>query len=391
MTTAALLAHRFVVDHLRNPVNLLVLVAVPVAFVLVAAGPLAAAGEALGTGGVSIDGITAGWAAGFIAAVGMYFQVASARLSDRRLVLAGLPRSVLVAGRLTSGAVLAALATGSALAALAARTGLDQPARVVAGTTLFAVIYLALGAVVGAVVTNPVNGTMLLLFVWILDVFFGPAMTGADATALRVLPTHFVTLWTMSTDPGHGGPEPLAWALAWALGALLVAYAAVLRTSSGRRRRARSRSTAMTQLTTGLAMAWRSWRRTPVLWALLVAVPVVFVWLADAVTPSGSAPVRLREDGVEVVAMIDPAHMHAGTMRRSPSAPSPRSPGSSSVSKGAGRTSGSSSPARGAASCSRPGSGLHSQPAAWPSVPHWLSRPRSSTRTSGFRTRSGTP
>lgn len=46
--TSALLARRFVSDHLRNPVNLFVLVAVPVAFVLVAAGPLAEAGETLG-------------------------------------------------------------------------------------------------------------------------------------------------------------------------------------------------------------------------------------------------------------------------------------------------------------------------------------------------------
>ncbi|MDT0167186.1 ABC transporter permease, partial [Actinotalea sp. AC32] len=123
--TSALLARRFVSDHLRNPVNLFVLVAVPVAFVLVAAGPLAEAGETLGTGGVSIDSITAGWAAGFIAGVGMYFQVSAARFSDRRLVIAGLPRATLVTGRLVSGGMLAGLASGSALAALAIRTGLD--------------------------------------------------------------------------------------------------------------------------------------------------------------------------------------------------------------------------------------------------------------------------
>ncbi|GGC12978.1 hypothetical protein [Cellulomonas carbonis] len=312
--TSALLARRFVSDHLRNPINLLVLVAVPVAFVLVAAGPLAEAGETLGTGGVSIDSITAGWAAGFIAGVGMYFQVSAARFSDRRLVIAGLPRATLVTGRLVSGGVLAGLASGSALAALAIRTGLDQPSTVVVGTALFAVIYLAVGAMVGSVVANPVNGTMLLLFVWILDVFFGPAMTGADTAALRVLPTHFVTLWIMGADPGHGGPDPLTWALVWAVCALLVAYAAVLRTSAVRRQRPPRRSMAAAQLTAGLRMAFRAWRRTPVLWVLLAAVPVVFIWLADAVTPSGSSSVRLREGGVEIVAILDPAHMHAGTM-----------------------------------------------------------------------------
>ncbi|MFE7811276.1 hypothetical protein ACFU5P_04690 [Streptomyces sp. NPDC057433] len=35
--------------------------------------------------------------------------------------------------------------------------------------------------------TSPVNGTVLVLFVWILDVFFGPVLGAADraATSLR--------------------------------------------------------------------------------------------------------------------------------------------------------------------------------------------------------------
>lgn len=61
-------------------------------------------------------------------------------------------------------------------------------------------------------------------------------------------------------------------------------------------------------------MSWRTWRRTPVFWVLLVVVPTVFIWLADAVTPSGSTTVRLRENGTDVVTVLDPAAMHAGTM-----------------------------------------------------------------------------
>jgi hypothetical protein len=313
--TSALLVRRFVADYVRNPVNPFLLVAVPVAFVLVAAGPLAAVGEKLGTGGVPIESVTPGWAAGFIAAIGMYFQVSSAHLSDRRIIIAGLPRSTLVMARMAAGAALAALATGSALAAMALGGHVDQLSRVAAGTLLFAVIYLALGALTGALVTNPVNGTMVLLFVWIVDVFFGPAMIGTDTPALRVLPTHFVTLWTMDTPARHGGPDALVWAMVWALVAVVVAYGAVLRTTSvGHRRRAGRQQAATAQLAAGLRMAWRGWRRTPVLWVLLVVVPVVFVWLADAVTPSGSALVRLRENGADVATLLDPAHMHAGTM-----------------------------------------------------------------------------
>ncbi|MDW4911168.1 hypothetical protein RB628_39165, partial [Streptomyces sp. ADMS] len=46
---------------------------------------------------------------------------------------------------------------------------------------------------------------MLVLFVWILDVFFGPAIGAADRPVTRVLPTHFVTLWMVDLPSGHGG------------------------------------------------------------------------------------------------------------------------------------------------------------------------------------------
>src|SRR6266511_4420144 len=124
--TTILFVRRFLADYARNPVNLLVLVLVPLVFV-------------------------------FVAAIAMYFQVAAARDTDRRLVIAGLPTTRLVGARLASGLAVALLAGGAALVALQLRTGIDQPERLVAGTLMFAVIYLAVGAVTGALFRNPVN------------------------------------------------------------------------------------------------------------------------------------------------------------------------------------------------------------------------------------------
>ena len=169
--------------------------------------------------------MTAGWAAG-LAAVAMYFQVSSARDTDRRLVLAGLPRSQLVAARLVTGASLAVLGSAAALTALLLRTGIDQPARVATGTLMFAAIYLAVGAIVGATVPDPVNGTLVLLFIWIIDVFFGPALSASQSVLTRVLPTHYVSLWTVALPPGHGGPRELACRCSDVF-ALLIAFAVV--------------------------------------------------------------------------------------------------------------------------------------------------------------------
>jgi len=97
---------------------------------------------------------------------------------------------------------------------------------------MFAVIYLAVGAVVGVAVRNPVNGTVLILFAWILDVFFGPTLSAADKVGTRVLPTHFVSLWMVDLPSRHGGRlGDLGWALAWTISAAVVAFAVVAGTT----------------------------------------------------------------------------------------------------------------------------------------------------------------
>ena len=312
--TVALLERRFLADYARTGTNLLLLVLVPVTFVIVAAPTLADAAKVLGGtgGGLGIETVTAGWAAAFLTGIAMYFQVASSRATDRRLVLAGLSRGRLATARLLTGAGLAVAATAAALAALAARQGLADPARIMVGTAMFAVVYLAIGAVVGALVPTPVNGTVLLLFVWILDVFFGPTLSGSTSPALRVLPTHFISLWTVNQPPGHAGPSTLAWSGVWIVGALAAAYAVVAATPG--RRRAATPSRPASQLRVGLRMGLNDWKRTPLLWLLLAAVPAVFILLSAAITPHGSSPVVVREGGAQVTAIVDPAVIHPGTM-----------------------------------------------------------------------------
>ncbi|MDN5796545.1 MAG: ABC transporter permease [Intrasporangium sp.] len=312
--TAALLERRFLADYARTGTNLLLLVLVPVTFVIVAAPTLADAAKILGgaRGGPGIETVTAGWAAAFLTGIAMYFQVASSRATDRRLVLAGLSRARLATARLLTGAGLAVAATAAALIALAARQGLADPVRIIAGTAMFAIVYLAIGAVVGALVPTPVNGTVLLLFVWILDVFFGPSLSGSTSPLLRVLPTHFISLWTVNQPPGHGGPSTLAWSGVWIVGALAAAYLVVAATPGRRPAAAPTRPAG--QLRVGLRMGLNDWKRTPLLWLLLAAVPAVFILLSAAITPHGSSPVVVRELGVQITTIMDPAMIHPGTM-----------------------------------------------------------------------------
>lgn len=317
--TTALFVRRFLADYARNGVNLLMLMLVPVVFVAVAAPSLADAAELFGgAGGPAVETATAGWAAAFLAGVAMYFQLSASRETDRRLVIAGLPEGKLVAGRLVTGLLLATLASAAALLTLWLRTGIDDPARVVAGTLMFAVIYVAIGAVVATMARNPVNGTVLILFVWLLDVFMGPAESSvtAEQTITRFLPTHFVTLWMVDLPLRHGGRlSNLSWALVWTAGASIVAFVVVAQTArQSRRRRTRRVGSASDQLFATTAQGIRDWSRNPVLWLLLVVVPSVFILLADVITPHGSSPIVVNQGGNLVTAIFDPARVHAGTM-----------------------------------------------------------------------------
>src|SRR5512139_3424574 len=117
--TTLVFVRRFLGDYVRNPVNLLLLAVVPVAFVIVVAGTMADAAFLLGgPGGPAVETATAGWAAAFLAGIAMYFQTSATRDIDRRVVIAGLRAPRLVIARLLTGAALALFASAVALAAL---------------------------------------------------------------------------------------------------------------------------------------------------------------------------------------------------------------------------------------------------------------------------------
>lgn len=320
MTTAAheqwrptlLLTRSFITDYVRNPVNLIMLILVPLVFVLVAAGSIADAMELLrGRPGIATQTATAGWAAGFLSGLAMYFQIRSARTADKRMQLAGLPAARLLAARAGTGLLMAGLVSAVALAALAVRTGIDHPGRVNVGTLMFAVIYLAIGALIGVAVADPVNGAVIILLIWMIDVFVGPAGSGGDYVLTRWFPTHFVTLWMVDTPSHHAGRlGDLGLASVWIVGALIVAGMVVAAGSRTARRRQRTAG----QLATALRFGLVDLRRNAVLLALLVIVPAAFVLLAKATTPARPLMVSVTEHGATSSQPFWFPDVHAGAM-----------------------------------------------------------------------------
>jgi hypothetical protein len=171
----------FAREQLRAPFTLALLVAIPALFVIAAAGALSDFATALGGSlvGNAAVALSAGWAAAFISGALGFFQAASSRGADRRLVLAGLGPSRVAGSRIAASIFLAVIASTAAFTALIVRVDVAHPLHAAIAVLAFALLYLAIGVLVGSVVAAPLEGSLLVVFVFLLDAFSGPGMSGS--------------------------------------------------------------------------------------------------------------------------------------------------------------------------------------------------------------------
>ena len=228
MSTIAELTGSFVREHLRTPLTLVLLVAIPAFFVLIFASVLGEFAEALGgtLATRSATAISAGWAAAFLSGTLAFFQVTSSRGADRRLAAAGLGATRVALSRISAALVLGATVSAVAFLTLWLRSGIGHPLHAAVAILAFAAIYIGIGAIVGALVSAPLEGSLLVLVVWTIDAFSGPQMTsGGGAGAF--MPTRHAANLLIDAAAGRGSPGS-DWieVAAIALGAVVVALAA---------------------------------------------------------------------------------------------------------------------------------------------------------------------
>ncbi len=218
----------FVREQLRAPFTLALLVAVPVVFVAASAGVLSDFARALGgkLAGDAASALGAGWAAAVIAGTLGFFQASSSRGADRRLALAGAGPARVAASRIGATLVLAAVAALAGFLALLARTGIAHPWHAAAAVLGFALIYLAVGILVGSIIAAPLEGSLTVVFVFLLDVFSGPGMAASAAPYSVSRPAADILI---AAGMGRGSPASdwltLAVVAAAALAASFAAFA----------------------------------------------------------------------------------------------------------------------------------------------------------------------
>ena len=196
----------FVREHLRAPLTLALLVAIPVFFVLIFASVLGDFAKALGGTlmSQSATAISAGWAAAFLSGTLAFFQVSSSRGADRRLAAAGMGP-----WRVASARIAAALAIGITVSAVAfgtlwLRSGIGHPLHAAVAILSFAVIYIGLGALIGAFVKGALEGSLFVLLLFSVDAFTSPEMTSSSPFAWT--PTRKAAELLIAAGGGQGSP-----------------------------------------------------------------------------------------------------------------------------------------------------------------------------------------
>ncbi len=107
------------------------------------------------------------------------------------------------------------------------RSGIGHPFHAAVAVFSFAAIYIGVGALVGAVVAAPLEGSLLVMLVFALDAFSGPQMTSSGGRLGSFTPTRRAADLLIAAGGGHGSPgsEWLGVA-ATAIAAIAVAIAA---------------------------------------------------------------------------------------------------------------------------------------------------------------------
>jgi hypothetical protein len=205
MSAFAEVSGSFLREQIRAPLNLVLLILIPLFFVLIFAEVLGEFAAALG-GDLAEQPATAtsaGWAAASCGTLS-FFQLSSSREADRRLASAGLG-----AWRVAGGRIVAALALGVIVSAVAyltlwVRTGIEHPPHAALAIFGFAAIYIGIGALIGALVRDQLAGSLLIVLVFSLDVFIGPSMT--SNTTFATTPTRDAGDLLIAAGLGQGSP-----------------------------------------------------------------------------------------------------------------------------------------------------------------------------------------
>lgn len=210
----------------------------PVAFKLQSTGAL------LQVDGHHLTVLTSGFNAITLIVAFMLFAATRRNAAfDRRLVLAGLPQPVAIAAKMAAIVAVSALVSLYAALVLEAFWRPEAFMAVWLGYLLDALIYGALGLLLGVLVSSELAGFFLIIMVSLMDTFLQAPVENplANKDFLAAFPSYGPMQVAVSGGFGHGVPGgAVLFALAWFVGFALVGLAIFWRRTRAWNAQARS-------------------------------------------------------------------------------------------------------------------------------------------------------
>jgi MFS family permease len=187
---------------------------------------LASTGERLAPAGNQLTQITGALnAVTLVTGFMMFAATFTGGRFDRRLAMAGYPRTHLVMAKAASLTLASALLSAYATAAMCVAWTPKQPSLLAAALFCSALTYGAMGVVFGSLLRREVEGMFALVMTSVIDVALqNPLVSaGADNPLTRLLPTYgSVQAATAAAFSTTSVPAHLAWQLLWFIAVALL-------------------------------------------------------------------------------------------------------------------------------------------------------------------------
>lgn len=222
-------------SYVRQPINLVLLVLVPAVFIIAMRSAIGTFSNVLGgnVGERAGTGLAGLWAAALLAGVAVFFVLRTTLSTDARLVVAGLSRRSFVAAHSVTAVAIGAVTSAVSLGVLLATQDVASPATLFLAIFISALIYGAMGIGLARLIEGDLEGSFVLILVFMLDAFVGGPLGGAHGLGAAVYPLHYTSEITVAAMTGGGYPaEWLLYGLAY------LAVLAVLPLAVGGRRAA---------------------------------------------------------------------------------------------------------------------------------------------------------
>jgi len=198
----------FVREYYRTTLNVVLLVVIPALVIFAVSDSIGRISRSFATGLTAdmAESMGALWAAAFLTGMMGFFMITGARAADHRLVGAGYGALEVVALRFAVIALFGGLATLASYALLLTRVTPTDHAQMLLVMYSAALLYGALGVLIGSLVAGELEGSFALLFFFVMDAFIASPLFGnAGGFPLDVLPTFYPTkvLLSVTAEQPH--------------------------------------------------------------------------------------------------------------------------------------------------------------------------------------------